>query len=193
MRIVAATNRNLMEMVNEGTFREDLYYRLAAFVLFLPPLRERMEDIPLIAHTLLRRVAQETIGRELRLGPEAALLLSQCPWPGNVRELENALRAACVLCDADEISPRELLPVLRSRERMQEPTSRSAPAHHAPMVSAASAQASPARRGRRPKADRAKVQQAWDRAGGDAALAAEFLGVCERTMYRYLNKFGPFD
>ena len=89
-RVVAATNRDLQQRVREGAFREDLFYRLNVIPVTLPPLRERREDIPLLAETFLQRVAQKQ-GRAVRLSPDAIECLLRYPWPGNVRELENAM------------------------------------------------------------------------------------------------------
>ena len=109
-RIVAATNKNLMEMMKERKFREDLYYRLCGIEIRIPPLRERMEDIHLLAlHFLNKAHSQQKRKlpheRPLRLSPEALHLLTAYSWPGNVRQLEQALFAAAALCDGDEITP----------------------------------------------------------------------------------------
>src|SRR5690606_25183577 len=98
---------DLAQMVAEETFREDLYYRLAAFVIAIPPLRDRRDDIPLVASALLERIGEET-GHPARLSPAGARLLRQCDWPGNVRELENTLRAAAVMTDSEELGEVEL-------------------------------------------------------------------------------------
>lgn len=102
VRIVSATHRPLADMVDQGSFREDLYYRLAIFPIFLPPLRERGDDILLLAEALLKRVAG---GRSLGLSREAANWLRAYHFPGNVRELRNILERACLLCDGDEVAP----------------------------------------------------------------------------------------
>lgn len=180
VRIVAATNKNLTQMIEDGTFREDLYYRLAAFNIHLPPLRDRREDIALIAHTLIERLSEKIVHRPLRLTPEAALLLSECPWPGNIRELENTLRAACVLCDGDEITPQTLATLL-SRTTPQT-TSSTATSPSRPIKSS--------RRGRKPKASRHDVVSALDAHPEDIEAAAQHLGVSVRTLYRYMQRFG---
>jgi formate hydrogenlyase transcriptional activator len=97
VRVVAATNRNLPEMVRAGTFREDLFYRLNVFPVPLPPLRERADDIPLLAHTFLRRLARR-VGRPITtIAPRAMAALCAYHWPGNVRELENVIERGVVL------------------------------------------------------------------------------------------------
>ncbi len=173
VRVVAATNRDLAVMVERKKFREDLYYRLAAFVIEIPPLRDRRDDIPLIAASLLERIGTEA-GREVRLAPDGARLLRQCEWPGNVRELENTLRAAAVLTESEEIGEEQLAPLVRVRSvpgRPSSPTKRTET------------------RGRRRKANREDVVEAMRRAGDDRTKAAEILGVSERTLYRYLSRW----
>jgi two-component system NtrC family response regulator len=108
VRLVFATNRDLEKMMREGTFREDLYYRLCVFPIQLPPLRERREDIPLLACHLLARVRERT-GKAVRTLSAAALtLLQQHDWPGNVRQLEGVVERAMIACDGDTIEPRHL-------------------------------------------------------------------------------------
>ena len=99
VRVVAATNRPLKEMVAEGTFREDLYYRLEVIPLVLPPLRGRREDIPLLVEHFLLKKCREMNLPLRRLTPEALELLRKYPWPGNVRELENVIERTVVLGD----------------------------------------------------------------------------------------------
>ena len=107
-RIVAATNRNLEEMVSTGDFREDLYYRLNAFPMYLPPLRERKEDIPLLAEYFKDRMAGH-LGKQIALlTPEIIEVLQSYDWPGNVRELEHTIQRAVVLCSESQIRERDL-------------------------------------------------------------------------------------
>jgi len=106
-RVIAATNRNLAERVGQGTFREDLYYRLAVVEVALPPLRERAGDLPLLAARLLTEAARAH-GRSLRLSKGAEARLLEHSWPGNVRELWNALQRAALTAQGDEITPDEL-------------------------------------------------------------------------------------
>ncbi|CAI8769915.1 nif-specific transcriptional activator NifA [Methylocaldum szegediense] len=97
VRIIAATNRNLEEEVEAGRFREDLYYRLNVMPIFMPPLRDRLEDIPELAEFLLKRISQQQGGRPLTIKESAIRLLMRHNWPGNVRELENCLERAAIL------------------------------------------------------------------------------------------------
>ncbi len=108
VRVLASTNTDLRKAVTEGKFREDLYYRLNVFMISLPPLRERKEDIPLLAKHFLKRYAQ-AIGKKLSsLTPETLTLLLQHDWPGNARELENAIEHAVIVENGSTISPSSL-------------------------------------------------------------------------------------
>ena len=107
VRIVAATNRMLRQAVANRQFREDLYFRLSVFPVTIPPLRERKEDIPKLAHHFVERVARD-VGKKLTLGPEALEMLVGHSWPGNVRELQNAIERAVILADGDRLLPRHL-------------------------------------------------------------------------------------
>jgi Nif-specific regulatory protein len=115
VRLLAATHRDLERLVAEGSFREDLYYRLNVFPIFLPPLRERKTDIPLLAEHFLEKYAKENQKPAHRFSPGAMDLLIAHHWPGNVRELENALERACLVCDGDTILSAHLPPYLQMR------------------------------------------------------------------------------
>ncbi|MBM4330562.1 MAG: sigma-54-dependent Fis family transcriptional regulator [Deltaproteobacteria bacterium] len=108
IRLIAATNKDLMEKIKEGTFREDLFYRLNIVPIHLPPLRERAEDIPLLAQHFLQKYRQE-MGRALKkISPAAAEMLMRYSWPGNVRELENIMERVIIMTDEELIQPRHL-------------------------------------------------------------------------------------
>ncbi|MBK9519158.1 MAG: sigma-54-dependent Fis family transcriptional regulator [Anaeromyxobacter sp.] len=115
VRVLAATHRDLPKLVKSGRFREDLFYRLNVINIPLPPLRERSEDIPLLAHHFLRRYSDRLAKRVKTLSPEALELLCGYRWPGNVRELENAVERAVVLCRNDTVSPADLPPAVTGR------------------------------------------------------------------------------
>jgi DNA-binding NtrC family response regulator len=105
VRLIAATNRELPELVQAGTFREDLFYRLSVFTITLPPLRERREEIPFLAHHFIHRIATE-LGKEIDgITPQAMAILEAHDWPGNVRELENVIERAVLLADSRTIGP----------------------------------------------------------------------------------------
>ena len=108
VRIVAATNRNLEQAIVAKEFREDLYYRLNVVGIHLPPLRARVEDIPLLAEYFLSRIANQQHRPMLQLSSEAIKLMEAYPWPGNVRELQNTMQRACVLATSDVLLPKDL-------------------------------------------------------------------------------------
>lgn len=165
VRVIAATNRDVQAMVAEGRFREDLYYRLSAFPVEVPPLRERKDDIPaLAAHFLARREDGEAL---LPLRPEVIRRLLEHDWPGNVRELRNVMERAAILAAGGEIRPEHLV--------------FEAPAPAAP------AAPFPARGGAR-RLTREAVLRALAQTNGHRAEAARRLGVSERTVYRYLRR-----
>jgi len=113
VRVVAATNRDLRQMVNEGSFREDLYYRLSVVHVDLPPLRERPEDIPVLVQQFLEESAKrgpDPEGAHFTISSDAMLKLQAYPWPGNVRELKNTIERAVSLADAKELGMQDLLP-----------------------------------------------------------------------------------
>jgi two-component system response regulator HydG len=115
VRVIAATHRDLTKLVKAGKFREDLFYRLNVINIPLPPLRERIDDIPLLAHHFLRRYAERLAKKVRAVSPEALDLLSGYRWPGNVRELENAIERAVVLCRGDTIAAGDLPPAVIGR------------------------------------------------------------------------------
>ncbi|MFT3914682.1 MAG: sigma-54 dependent transcriptional regulator [Anaeromyxobacteraceae bacterium] len=125
VRVIAATHRDLPKLVKAGKFREDLFYRLNVINVPLPPLRDRIEDIPLLAHHFLRRYADRLAKKVRTLSPEAIELLCGYRWPGNVRELENAVERAVVLCRTDALTPTDLPPAVSGRTA---PLVREAPA-----------------------------------------------------------------
>jgi two-component system, NtrC family, response regulator HydG len=164
IRVISATHRPLTEMIAAGTFRQDLFYRLNIFPIFLPALRERREDIALLADTLLARVAG---GRSLRLSREAIGWLMDYDFPGNVRELRNLLERACLLTDGDEIDLRHLPDcalgqILRSTPKKAENI----------------------------KLDDAQLFDLAKNFAGSRRDLARHLGLSERTLYRRLKDFG---
>ena len=110
VRVVGATNEPLQQKIQDGTFREDLYYRLAVIPVEIPPLRDRLEDVPLLVNHFLQKQATLTGVEPKKIDPQAVDLLSLYSYPGNVRELENAIERACALCDDDVILPSDLPP-----------------------------------------------------------------------------------
>jgi two-component system response regulator HydG len=175
LRLMAATNKDIVTRIREGLFREDLYYRLAVIPIQIPPLRERREDIPLLAeHFLCRAVAAS--GKEIQgFTPDAMAALLRHPWPGNVRELENVVERAVTLAVGDQIPPEALL----------------LDASAAPAPAALLAQA--ARRPTLEELTAEYVALVLREAGGDKAKAAEILGVSKRTLYRWQRQLSASD
>lgn len=119
LRVIAATHRDLEQWMKEGKFREDLYYRIAQMILTLPPLRDRMEDLPLLADAFLEKMSKEMETKKPRLGRNLLQKLMQYPWPGNIRELENVIRAAAAFGDRGVIHFDQLPAFLR--EKLENP------------------------------------------------------------------------
>jgi PAS domain S-box-containing protein len=175
VRIITATNQDLTELVRQGRFREDLYYRINVIPVTLPPLRERTEDLPRLAQTFVERVALRS-GRPITGFSQGALeLMAAYPWPGNVRELINAVEYAFVTCNEGRIQPHHLPPALQG-------------------LRAGGAEApSPAPAGGPAEADqrmRRDILEALERSGGKKAAAAELLGVSRVTLWKRMKKLG---
>ena len=156
VRLVAATNRDLSAMVEDGGFRSDLYFRLAVFPVELPPLRERASDIPGLTRHLLQRLAERHGGEPLRPTEEALELLAARPWPGNVRELANVLERAVILAEGSRLDRADLEPLLAPLEDPE----------------------------REERDERATLRRALVEADGDKMRAAEILGISYRTLQR---------
>jgi two-component system repressor protein LuxO len=168
VRFVCATNRDPMAEVKAGRFREDLYYRLHVVPLRLPPLRERGEDVLLLAEAFLKRAATEEGRRFVRLSPDAKAALLAHPWPGNVRELENAIRGAVVLADGEELTAEMLPAALRAPPR---PPRRAPAAATEPIRTLA-------------EVEREAIERALQATGGNIPRAAAALGISPSTLYR---------
>ena len=184
-RIVAATNRNLRERAREGKFRDDLYYRLSAFVLHVPPLRERRGDLgALAAHFIARR--RQALGLPpATLRPDALARLTDYDWPGNVRELRNVIERALILAgDATDIAPEHLGTLSPSSAgRGAEPA---APASAAPMPGALVLQGEPTLEA----IEREYLATLLKKYAGNRRKVADALGVSERTAYRMMERHG---
>jgi two-component system response regulator HydG len=171
-RLIAATNRDLEEEIKRGTFRSDLFYRLNVIALHLPPLRQRREDIPLLAEHFLQRAAQIRAENAKSVSPEGLEVLQEYSWPGNVRELENALERAVILTSGDTIGVGALPE--RITERKAEPliADRTPPN---PTLEAI---------------ERAYILWVLQSEGGNKTRAAEALGIDPSTLYRKLSRYG---
>ncbi len=177
-RIIAATNRDLSEEVKEGRFREDLYYRLNVIQVFVPPLRARREDIPLLAQSFITRLAREAGREEMSLSREAAALLQAHDWPGNVRELENAMERAVTLNDGPIIKADVLPPQVRGVTPMPMDGELVLPEGGMDLTSYLDS------------VERKFLQMALDQAGGIKTEAAKLLGLSFRSMRYRLAKLG---
>ena len=168
-RIIAATNRNLEEELEKGTFREDLYYRINVFPIFLPPLRERKEDIPELVDFFLRKFAGN---RQVSISPEAEKLLLAYRWPGNVRELENVIERAIILSGGGAILPEHLPPHLQAAEPAGPP------------------QDIPETGIRLEEVERNLIRLALKKAAGNKSKAASLLGITRRKLYSMMERLG---
>jgi two-component system, NtrC family, response regulator AtoC len=170
VRVIAATNKHLETLVKAHTFREDLFYRLSVVTITLPPLRERPDDIPLLAEFFLRKFSHEAEKRVERIAPEAMALLTAYSWPGNVREIEHVIERAVVLTQNPTLLPQDLPPELQP------------PPGGKPITDA---QVLPLR-----EIERRHLLFALERAKGNRKRAAEWLGVTRRTLYRMAARHG---
>jgi transcriptional regulator with PAS, ATPase and Fis domain len=183
VRILAATNRNLAAMVEQGRFRKDLYYRLSVVNLRIPPLRERKQDIPLLAAHFLERMSRET-GTTHSLSDDALRTLVDYEWPGNVRELEHSLDRACTLSSGPVLHLGDLPTQLQNfhlQNRRQ-----AAPA--AAVLGAPGSSRAPVL----PLAQLEKqaILETLRKLNGDKLLAARLLGIGKTTLYRKLKEYG---
>jgi DNA-binding NtrC family response regulator len=174
VRLIAATNKNLEELVKAGSFREDLFYRLRVVEIHLPPLRERAEDIPLLAQVFLTQVAGDSGKSVIRFTPEAMDTLMRHQWPGNVRELRTAVEHAVVLCKGDKITPRDLPPWVRN------PSGAPAAAPASKATTDLSVQEN----------EKQLIVRALKQTNGNRTTAAKVLGMSRRTLYRKLAEYG---
>ncbi len=169
VRVVAATNADLESLVRERTFREDLYFRIKVVAIPLPPLRQRREDISLLARHFFERFREQ--GRLRNLSPEALRALENYRWPGNVREMSNVIERACLLAETDTLTP-ELLPeeVLQGRPAQR-------------------FDAAPAEPSTLAESEKAQIIHTLDKTGWQRTRAAQLLGISRRTLYNKLRQY----
>jgi len=188
-RVITATHQNLEDKVRAGSFREDLYHRLNVINISLPPLRERTDDIAMLARRFLLQVAEELGLEEKRLRPETIRVLESCPWPGNVRQLLNLCRQLCVMAPGDQIFPQDLPPELSGRqdsgeldqawsESLRLWANRELQSGRADLLGRAQSEL-----------ERVLIDCALDQTGGQRQKAAELLGLGRNTLTRKLQKF----
>jgi len=171
IRVIAATNRNLAAMLQEGTFRADLYYRLNVVEITLPPLRDRKQDIPLLCEHFLQRNGAEKGLNVASIDEKAMHMLLDYDYPGNVRELANILEYAAVVCDGGTVRVKDLPPRLRAAE-----TGRT-PANLLTSLTLA-------------ELEKQAILACWDAFNGKQKLIASHLGISERGLRNKLNEYG---
>jgi two-component system NtrC family response regulator len=176
VRIVAATNRNLSAMAEDGTFREDLFYRLAVVPLYLPPLRERKEDIPEIAEHLFHKAKEQHGMQSLRVAPSVVARLAAHRWPGNIRELENVIERMLVLSNGEEITENDLPDELRCipQPPPNSPLQLELPDEGISLEGI----------------ERELLLRALEKAGGNQTKAARYLDISRRTFIYRMEKHG---
>lgn len=183
VRVVAATNRNLAELVKNRAFRHDLYYRLHVITIVLPPLRDRAEDIPVLAHHFLRRYSQENDKEVTAIAEHALPLLQAYPWPGNIRELENAMERAVTLARQPTITAEDLPEEIRENR----------PIEWSPDLSSEEASFF-AKLPTLDAVEKRYIQYVVSRTQGNLSHAAKVLDIDRRSLYRMLErlKIAPF-
>ncbi len=163
-RCVAATNKDLEKLIEEGRFRPDLFYRLNVFRIELPPLRERRDDIPLLVDHFIRKFSQQMNKRILRVAPAAMYQLQQCAWPGNVRELENAVERAMVVAEEPELREQDFILKPRSNNGAEGKTL--------------------------DDMERAHILRVLEECNWNQTRAAEVLDIDRVTLHNKLKKYG---
>jgi two-component system, NtrC family, response regulator HydG len=172
IRIITATHKDIYARVREGLFREDLYYRLKVFPIYLPPLRERREDIPLLVDYFIRRMNRKTGKKVLRISQPALRIFMDHPWPGNVRELENAIEHAFVLCDRDQIEVQDLPLEIRQ-----------------PEAAIVCRETSPAAAPRRERMTKAVLLDLLAECGWNKAEVGRRVGLSHTAIWKYMKKW----
>ncbi|UCG37970.1 MAG: sigma 54-interacting transcriptional regulator, partial [bacterium] len=167
VRVIAATSRRLEELIEQGRFREDLFYRLNVFPIEVPPLRERRSDVPLLIQEMIARIERENRG-SVRLSEKAVAVLQQYDWPGNVRELKNVIERAMILSSSDRIKAEDL--ALRRTEKIM---TGSTPADL-----------------NLDDTERLLIQEALARSRDNQSRAAKLLGISRDTLRYRMKKHG---
>ncbi len=173
VRVVAATNRDLLKMTQDGRFREDLYYRLNVLSLEIPPLRERILDIPLLKTYFVKKNTRDT-DRKIQISKEADKILENYSYPGNVRQLESAIERAILLCEDDTITLEDLPPEMTQGEVMSSAELFKLPPNGVDFEDV----------------ERSLITQAMERTDNNITKAAKLLGLTFRTLQYRLEKFG---
>jgi two-component system response regulator HydG len=182
VRLIAATNRDLLVEVAAGRFRNDLYYRLNIVEVRLPPLRERREDIPYLTAAFVRSFSQRFNKPLVGLTPGAERLLADAGWDGNVRQLRNVIERACILAETDFVGEGDLAGSMQ--EQTQAPAFASVPAG-TPMGSRSENSPAPL-----VEVEREHIVRTLQQVRGNKAVAARLLGISRRAFYRQLERHG---
>ena len=173
VRIIAATHKDLDRMVEEGSFRQDLFFRLSVVPVELPPLRERSEDIPLLADFFLKRYSKKNKKDIKGFHPQALMLMTRYSWPGNIRELENSIERAVILCLGEQVTPGELPPQMVPDDFV--------PATAKPGVPGGLTLKD---------VEREAIRATLEQTGGNRSRTAKLLGIARQTL---LNKIKEYD
>ncbi len=173
VRLVAATHKNLNAMVEEGNFRQDLFFRLSVVPIELPPLRERTEDVPVLTDFFLRRYSKKNKKDIRGFHPQAMMLLARYSWPGNIRELENSIERAVILCLGEQITPKELPPQMLPEDYQTVA---------APMISPGGLTLK--------DMECETIRATLNRTDGNKSHAAKLLGIARQTL---LNKIKEYN
>jgi PAS domain S-box-containing protein len=185
-RIIAATNRQLEQMVAEGRFREDLYYRLNVFTLEIPPLRERREDIPELVQIFIHEYSVTHDQPVPRIAPEVMQILFDYDWPGNIRQLRNVIERLSILQEGGIIQPEHLPHSIRAQAAPIAPAVPLTSGFQTPLRAAAVLP-------EQPLSERERILAALDRTYGNKKAAAELLGISRGTLYNKMRKYGIHD
>lgn len=178
VRIIAATNRDLAAMVAEGTFRQDLFFRLNVVPVVLPPLKQRSGDIPDLARFFLKRYREKNRKDIKGIHPQALNLLMRYDWPGNIRELENCIERAVVLCLGEEITPRELPPQITPMEILPQKTQKQAPTGSGPTLR---------------DMEREMIWNTLEETGHNKSKTAKILGIARQTLLNKIKEYSLFQ
>ena len=173
VRVISATNHNLTKLIERNTFRQDLYFRIRGVNLVLPPLRERPEDIPILAEHFLREAVEDTGSKVTGITGAAMNILIGYEWPGNIRQLKNAIRTMVVMCDRPQIDVPDLPPEISPRRQL--PGASSSPASLAGVSLN--------------ELEKKAIADTLARTQGNREKAAKILGIGERTLYRKIREY----
>jgi transcriptional regulator with PAS, ATPase and Fis domain len=169
IRLICATNMHVHDMVQEHTFRQDLLYRINTVEIYLPPLRERQDDIPQLASHFLKQYSQKYRKQFIGIKPAAMELLQRYSWPGNIRELQHAIERAIIMADGNELDTRDFF--FLSAKPGSEKVASTSTLNLDDM-------------------ERSTIQRAIDKNGGNISKAAKELGLTRASLYRRLEKYG---